>query len=160
MLGTVLSRLMFSSICSVLVAIVIGGVIGLPVRTISGQNKRTILPAIVGAFFGTMLIAMLPISSKPGLSGGGGLGVLTLIAMAIVLVPPGAVGGAIAGIICGDKLSQKRQKEVFVVMLVVTYSVIAISIYTRFTLYCNSETWRTQICQPEAMLLDLFSRIG
>lgn len=150
---TVLSRLMFSSIFSVLIAIIIGGVVGLLARTISHHNQRTILPAIWGAFFGTMLIAMLPIWSTPGLSGGGGLGALTIIQMAIFLVPLGAVSGAVAGIICGIKLSHKRKAQVFLVMLAVTYSIIAITIYTRFTLYCNSDPWRRQICEPQAMLL-------
>ncbi|QIR41763.1 hypothetical protein HCG51_34325 (plasmid) [Tolypothrix sp. PCC 7910] len=150
---TILSRLMFSSIFSVLIAIIIGSIAGLLARIISHHNQRAILPAIMGAFFGTMLIAMLPIWSTPGLSGGGGLGALTIIQMAIFLVPPGAVCGAVVGIICGLKLSQKRKKQVFLVMLALTYSIIAITIYTRFTFYCNSDPWRKQICEPQAMLL-------
>ncbi|MEH2240494.1 hypothetical protein [Nostoc sp.] len=157
---TVLSRLIFSSIFSVVIAILIGGVIGLLARTISHHNQRTILPAIIGAFFGIMLIAMLPILSTPGLSGGGGLGALTIIQMAIFLVPLGVVCGAVAGIICGLKLSQKRKEQVFLVMLAVTYSIIAITIYTRFTLYCNSDPWRRQDCEPQAMLLYVPLRMG
>ncbi len=142
-----------SSIFSVLIAIIIGGIVGLLARTISRHKHLTILPAIMGAFFGTMLIAMLPILSKPGLSGGGGLGALTIIQMAIFLVPPGAVCGAVAGTICGLKLSQKLKEQAFLVMLAVTYSIIAITIYTRFTLYCNTNPWDKQmICEAQTML--------
>lgn len=54
----------------------VGGVIGLLAKTISHNHLRTILPAIIGAFFGTMLLAMLPIWSTPGLSSVGRLGAL------------------------------------------------------------------------------------
>lgn len=148
-LDIVLSRLLITSFFSVLIAMIIGGVVGVVARIISRHKKPTILPAIVGSFFGTMLIAMLPIWSTPGLSGGGGLGALTIIQMAIQLVPLGAIGGAVVGIVCGVKLSQKRKKQVVLMMLAVTYSMIAITIYTRFTLHCNSELWRRQDCEPQ-----------
>lgn len=157
---TVVSRLIFSSIFSAAIAVVIGGVIGLLARKISHHNQPTILPAIIGAFFGTMLIAMLPMLSTPGLSGGGGLGALTIIQMGIFLVPLGVICGAVAGIICGLRLSQKRKQQVLVMMMILTYSIIAIAIYTRFTLYCHSDPSHKQICEPQAMLFYLPLRMG
>lgn len=121
---------------SALTAIVVGTIVGLIIGAIKHSMKRAILPAIVGCFFGTMLICILPIFSTPGIVGGGAYGGLVVISMAVFLLPLGAVGGAVAGGIMGLILSRKRQQQLGLVLLVVTYCFMPVVMYSRITSHC------------------------
>ncbi len=67
----VLTRLFASSVYSVFIAIIIGGVIGLLSKLILRLKKPVIIPGIFGSFTGTMLVGMLPLFSEPTFLGGG-----------------------------------------------------------------------------------------
>ena len=143
-LYVVLPALIKGSMVSGMIAIPVGGLIGLIAGARSRQIKRTLLPAIVGSFFGTLLIAILPIVSYPELTGGGYSGILLLLMLA-VLVPLGAIAGALFGCLYGPKLPRLRQKRVLLILLIASYSLIAIVTYVRFSLHCIQYAW---YCKP------------
>ena len=134
----ILPGLISSSLWSALIAIAIGTIVGLVIGAIRHRIKRTILPAIAGCFFGTMLICMLPILSTPGIVGGGPYGGLVILTMAVFLLPLGSIGGALAGSIWGLNLFQKRKQRVSLILLAMTYSIMVIVMYTRITLTCSN----------------------
>lgn len=137
-LKEILPSLIHISLWSAFIAIAIGTVIGLVIGAFKHRIKRTILPAIVGCFFSTMLICMLPIASTPGIVGGGAYGGLVILSMAVFLLPLGSICGAIAGSILGLTLSQRRKQQVGLIMLAATYSIMVIVMYTRITQTCSN----------------------
>ena len=78
-LNHALFGLIQGSIVSAAAAIVVGGIIGLIAGARSQQIKRTMTPTIIGSFFGTMLIAILPLVSEAQLWGGGYGGILQML---------------------------------------------------------------------------------
>lgn len=140
-LNSVIPGLLGGSIISAVVAIVVGGIIGLIAGGRSRQIKRTMTPAIIGSFFGTMLIAMLPIMSEAQLWGGGYAGILLMFA-AVFLIPTGSIIGALIGCSYGLKLAQRRDiKKILLIMAIATYSLTAVVIYIRYWLHCLSFAW-------------------
>lgn len=140
-LNHALSGLIGGSIVSATAAIVVGGIIGLIAGARSRQVKHTITPAIIGSFFGTMLIAILPLVSEAQLWGGGYGGIL-LMFMAFFLIPTGSITGALVGCSYGLKLAQRRNiKTILLIMVVSTYSLITVVTYIRFWFHCLRFAW-------------------
>ena len=140
-LNSVLPGLIGGSIISAVVAVLVGGLIGLIAGARSRQTKRILTPTIIGSFFGTMLIAMLPIMSEAQLWGGGYAGIL-LMFMALFLIPTGAIAGALIGCSYGMKLAQRHDiKKIMLLLSLATYSLTAIVIYVRYSLHCLNFAW-------------------
>ena len=143
--SVVLSHALFSliqgSIVSAAAAMVAGGIIGLIAGARSRQIKRTMTPTIIGSFFGTMLIAILPLVSEAQLWGGGYSGILLML-MAFFLIPTGSITGALVGSSYGVKLAQRRDiKKLLLIMAIATYSLIVAVTYIRFWLHCLRYAW-------------------
>jgi hypothetical protein len=158
-LKVILPSLIGSSLWSALIAIAIGTIVGLVIGAIRHRIKRTILPAIVGCFFGTMLICMLPIVSTPGIVGGGAYGGLAILTMAVFLLPLGSICGAVAGSIWGLNLFQKRKQQVGLIMLALTYSIMVIVMYTRITLTCSHSNQLALYCSEAGFSLSEVPRL-
>jgi hypothetical protein len=140
-LNHALSGLIGGSIVSATAAIVVGGIIGLIAGARSRQIKRTMTPTIIGSFFGTMLIAILPLVSEAQLWGGGYGGIL-LMFMAFFLIPTGSITGALVGFSYGLKLAQRRNiKTILLIMVISTYSLITVVTYIRFWFHCLRYDW-------------------
>lgn len=140
-LNSVLPGLIGGSIISAVAAIIVGSIIGLIAGARSRQFKRTVTPTIIGSFFGTMLIAMLPIMSEAQLWGGGYAGIVLML-VAFFLIPTGSVTGALIGCSYGLQLAQRHNiKKILLIMLVATYSLGAVVIYIRYWLHCLSFAW-------------------
>lgn len=142
----ILLGLFNGSALSALIATLLGTIVGLIIGAIKHSLKRTILPAIVGCFFGTMLICMLPIFSTPGIVGGGAYGGLVVLSMAVFLLPLGAIGGAVAGSLIGLNLSRKRQQQLVLVLLAVTYIFMPVVMYSRITSHCINSNQTPMYC--------------
>ena len=158
-LKVILPSLIGSSLWSALIAIAIGTIVGLAIGAIRHRIKRTILPAIAGCFFGTMLICMLPIVSTPGIVGGGAYGGLVILTMAVFLLPLGSICGAVAGSIWGLNLFQKRKQRVGLIVLALTYSIMVIVMYTRITLTCSNSNQLPLYCSEAGFSLSDVPRI-
>jgi hypothetical protein len=129
------------SIVSAVAAIVVGGIIGLIAGARSRQIKRTMTPTIIGSFFGTMLIAILPLVSEAQLWGGG-YGGIVLMLLASFLIPTGSITGALVGCSYGLKLTQRRDiRKILLIMLVATYSIGTVVIYVRYWFHCLKFAW-------------------
>jgi len=129
------------SIVSAVATIVVGGIIGLIVGARSHQIKRTITPTIIGSFFGTMLIAILPLVSEAQLWGSG-YGGIVLMLVAFFLIPTGSITGALVGCTYGLKLAQRHNKrKILLNLLIGTYVLIAIVTYIRVALHCIKYSW-------------------
>ena len=146
LLHTILPILEFPSVFSIFVAIIFGSIVGIVIKLIFTPSHPIITPAIFGSFFGTMLFAMLPIFSNPELTRTGLFGTIPIIQSSMQLVPPGAIGGALVGIIGEIKLPAKHKKPVVAILLVLTYTLITATIYIRLTLYCYGEFWHKLFC--------------
>ena len=140
-LSHAVSGLIGGSIVSAAAAIVVGGIIGLIAGARSRQIKRTMTPTIIGSFFGTMLIAILPLVSEAQFWGSGYGGILLML-LAFGLVPTGSITGALVGCTYGLKLAQKpNRRQMLLRILIGTYSLITIVTYIRFWLHCRSYGW-------------------
>jgi len=140
-LSHAISGLIGGSIVSAVAAIVVGGIIGLIAGARSRQIKRTMTPTIIGSFFGTMLIAILPLVSEAQLWGGGYGGIILML-LASFLIPTGSITGALVGCSYGLKLAQRRDiKKILLIMLIATYSIGAVVIYVRYWLHCLKFAW-------------------
>src|SRR6476469_8674362 len=128
-LSHAISGLIGGSIVSAVAAIVVGGIIGLIAGARSRQIKRTMTPTIIGSFFGTMLIAILPLVSEAQLWGGGYGGIILML-VAFFLIPTGSITGALVGCTYGLKLAQRHNKrKILLNLLIGTYLLIAIVTY-------------------------------
>ena len=140
-LNSVLPGLVGGSIISAVAAIIVGSIIGLITGARSRQIKRTMTPTIIGSFFGTMFIAILPLVSEAQLWGGG-YGGIVLMLIASFLIPTGSITGALVGCSYGVKLAQRRNiKKIMLIMLLATYSLSAVVIYIRYWLHCLRFAW-------------------
>ncbi|MBF2029062.1 MAG: hypothetical protein IGS48_20260 [Oscillatoriales cyanobacterium C42_A2020_001] len=143
----ILPGLLGSTLWSVPIAIVIGTVVGSIIGAFRKQMKRTILPAIAGSFFGTMLLTMLPIYATPGIVGGGAYGGIIIMFIATVTLPIGAIGGAIAGSFWGVNLFKHDKQHQAVLLLLGTYCVMALVIYTSVSLQCSRRNTLPLYCE-------------
>ncbi len=142
----ILPGLLSSTIWSALIAVLVGTVVGTIVGMLRGKVRRTTLPAIAGSFFGTMLFCLLPIHAFPGIVGGGGYGGIWILAIAVVTLPVGAVGGAIAGSLLGEEIYIKQQQKGLLWMLLGTYLIMAGVMFTTITVHCSRRNTLPDYC--------------
>lgn len=136
-LETVLPKLIFTTMVSAIIALVVGGGIGWIVTAIARKKSRTsghpaqslVYPAIFGCFVGMMLIGLLPIEANPASLVGGPYGGLWYFITFIFLAPTGSLVGTVAGLLVGGKLSPARQKKVGKWGLAVTYLIAVTALY-------------------------------
>lgn len=142
----ILPGLLSSTIWSAFIAIIVGTVVGGVVGAIRQRFRQTLLPAIAGSFFGTMLVCLLPIYAFPGIVGGGPYGGIWIMAIAMVTLPIGALGGAIAGSLIGEKFYSKQQKKGLLWLLLGTYLIMALVMFTTITLHCSRRNTLPDYC--------------
>lgn len=142
----ILPGLLSSTIWSAIIAVVVGIVVGTIVGAMQGKVRRTLLPAIAGSFFGTMLLCLLPIYAFPGIVGGGGYGGIWILAIAVVTLPVGAIGGAIVGSLQGEQIYLKQQKKGLLWMLLGTYLIMAGVMFTTITVHCSRRNTLPDYC--------------
>ena len=147
----ILPGLLGSSVWSALIAIVVGSVIGLIIGAIKRHFRQasigpTMLSAIAGCFFGTMLLFMLPILSTPGVVGGGAYGGIWILQLAVFALPVGAIGGSIIGGLAGVPLFKKYNRRLALLLLVGTYSFMAIVSYTTISAHCSKKNTLPDYC--------------
>ncbi|MBD1914092.1 MULTISPECIES: hypothetical protein [unclassified Leptolyngbya] len=145
----ILPALLNGTVISLMVAIIVGTIVGFIVGIISHSLKKSIAKAIIGAFFGTLLVAVLPIFSKPEIMGSGPYGGITIVQMAIILVPLGSVGGALVGVLSKLKLNHPEHQKNLLLLLAVSYVLIAFITYGRITHYCQQLQLFQRIFPPE-----------
>lgn len=136
--ATVLPKLFISTTASLVIAIVVGGIVGAIAdftrrRRARSTNQplppRLILFAMLGSFIGTMLIAFIPIQAdRNSLIGGPYYGILLLILL-ITLLPIGSILGAIFGCWAGTTWRHKFNSRNILIALGVVYLVMSMAIY-------------------------------
>jgi len=138
--------LLSSTLWSTVIALVVGTIVGAIVGAIRHQVRQTIAGAIAGSFFGTMLFCLLPIYSVPGIVGGGPYGFIWIMFIAMMTLPVGAIGGAIAGSVIGFRLYKEQQKKVVLLMLLGTYLVMTLVMFSSITLHCSRRNTLPDYC--------------
>jgi sensor histidine kinase YesM len=139
----VLPALIYSSVMSLLVAVVIIGTIASAIerkkgRFSGGETTPTaietipnpILFPIYGSFIGLMLLTFLPIQADRDFRNNGMYVGIWLVQKLIVLVPLGSILGATTGCIVGEQLNRKVNLRHMWIGLGITYSIMALTIYT------------------------------
>lgn len=147
----ILPGLLGSSVWSAVIAIVVGTVVGLIIGAIKRRFRQisigqTVLSAISGCFFGTMLIFMLPILSTPGVVGGGAYGGIWILQLSVIALPVGAIGGAVIGSLVGIQLFKKYNQRLALLLLVGTYTFMAIVSYTTIAAHCSKQNTLPNYC--------------
>lgn len=142
----ILPGLLSSTIWSALIALVAGSVVGAIVGAIRHNVKQTLLPAIAGSFFGTMVFCLLPIYSVPGIVGGGPYGGIWIMFIAMMTLPVGAIGGAIAGSLVGPTLYKEQQKKVLLGLLAGTYAMMTLVMFASISLHCSRRNTLPDYC--------------
>ena len=142
----ILPQLFGATLWSVALAIAIGTVVGLSVGAVRRKVKQSMLPAIVGSFFGIMLFCMLPILGTPGIVGGGPYGALIIMMIAIPTLPVGSIGGAIAGITIATHFSKPRQKQLLGIALLGTYTVMIGILFLMISFHCSRPNTLPDYC--------------
>ncbi|MBD2361042.1 hypothetical protein H6G36_07595 [Anabaena minutissima FACHB-250] len=125
----ILPQLIYATLVSVVIGAVVGGIVGLIMGKISRRMKDTLFPAMLGSFFGMMLLAMIPIFASPDTYIGGPFGGLAIMLKFIVVAPLGSIIGGVVGGICGLKLSPQFKSRFILIAVIFTYSVMLISMY-------------------------------
>ena len=104
------------------------------------KDHKTILYAAIGCFFGIEIVCMIPMFSIPGvilgLSTGSGYAILPVMFIAVILAPIGAIVGSI--IASNIKFLRKHLVGKVILLLLVTYVLMAVCIYSNFSLTCRS----------------------
>ena len=129
LLSGVVPKLINGTFFSVVVGALVGGIVGVIIGAIAKRKNKTLLPAIFGSFLGTLLLAFLPILADRQLEKSGAYAFIDILNRWIVLMPLGAIGGAIAGSLLGLELSSKRQRQVLWISLGLAYTIMVIGIY-------------------------------
>lgn len=131
----VLSALIYSSLMSLVVAVVIVGTIALAIerkkdRSAIQTRPNPVLFPIYGSFIGMMLLTFLPIQADTGLYNSGMFVGIWLFNKLMLLAPLGAIVGATTGCIVGEQLKRKVNLWHMSIGLGITYSIMAFTIYT------------------------------
>ncbi|KAF3889654.1 MULTISPECIES: hypothetical protein [Nostocales] len=146
----IVPNLFASTIFGIFISVAIGLVVGLIIGAIKHRINKTMIPAILGSFFGTMLICMMPTYSVPGLvqswGKGGGLGSLPVLFMMVSLAPIGGILGAVVGSTYKQKFFQTLTSQKLLIMLIATYTLMAVCIYASFSLSCAKPTVSQWYC--------------
>ena len=138
----VLPALIYSTIMSLLFAVIIVGTITLAIerrkdRFSAGEATPTaiqlipnpILFPIYGAFMGTMLLTFLPIQADRDFRNNGMYVGIWLLQKLLVLAPLGSIVGATTGCIIGEQLNRKVNLWHMWIGLGITYLIMAFTIY-------------------------------
>lgn len=130
--------LISSTIWTAFISIAFSLVIGLVIILMKSEDEQMFLYAMTGCFFGVHLVCMIPIFSTPGviqgLGTGSGYGVLPVMFMGIFLAPLGGLLGAM--LFPRLKFLRRQTFKKVLLLLLLTYTVMAICIYTNFSLDC------------------------
>lgn len=130
-LERILPTLVVSSIVSLFVGVIGGGVVGLIIGAIARRREKTLYAAIVGSFGGTLLLGMLPLQllllSYP--NGLGPYGPIVIMPFLVLVLPAAAIVGGIVGAVCGLRLAEHLKARVTGISLAIIYVVMAISLY-------------------------------
>lgn len=129
LLSSVLPKLIKGTFFSLVVGVVVGGVVGVIIGAIAKRKSKTLVPAIFGSFLGTLLLAFLPVLADRQIDISGAYAFIDILNRWVVLMPLGAIGGAIAGSLLGLELSSKRQRQVLWISLGLAYTIMVIGIY-------------------------------
>jgi hypothetical protein len=130
----VLPALIYSSVMSLVVAVVIVGTITLTIerkknRAAIQTRPNPVLFPIYGSFIGMMLLTFLPIQADRSLYNSGMFVGIWLFNKLILLAPLGAIVGATTGCIVGEQLKRKVNLRHMSIGLGITYSIMAFTIY-------------------------------
>jgi len=136
-LETVLAKLVTSTMLSAAVGLIVGGIVGVIATVIARrkrhvvaeQSRNLVVPAIFGSFFGMMLIAELPIEANPSSMNIGPYSPIFFMMMYLLLVPPGAIGGALVGAVLGARLPRPTLARTWGFLGLGTYPVCAGTLY-------------------------------
>ncbi len=137
-LEIVLPKLIISTIASVALAAIVGGIIGTSVDLIRRKRAKLkdqplppplVFLAMLGSFIGTMLIAFLPINIDRNSINGGAYSGIWLYILLITLTPLGSIIGALLGCFLGAKWQRKFTFRNIAIALGIVYMVMAMAIY-------------------------------
>lgn len=142
----ILPGLLGTTVWSAIIAIAVGTVVGLIAGAIKRKPKQTILPAIAGSFFGSMVVCMLPILAIPGIVGGGAYGGIIIMGIVMVALPIGSIGGAIAGSMAGLEYGKQQQRKMALNILVGTYLGMALVIFASASFHCSRPNTLPDYC--------------
>ena len=127
LLQLVLPKLLRMTVLSALV----GGAVGAVVGGIAGRLPRfrhgVLGPSLAGSFLGVLLVGLLPIEANPASLIGGPYSGIWFLAMAVLFVPPGALAGAVLGIVvAGHPRSRLRGPRALPLFTVAAYAISAV----------------------------------
>jgi sensor histidine kinase YesM len=131
----VLPALIYSSVMSLVVAVIIVGTIASAIERRKDRSAIQIIPnpilfPIYGSFIGLMLLTFLPIQADRAFRTSGMYAGIWLVQKLIVLAPLGSILGATTGCIVGKQLNRKVNLQHMWIGLGITYSIMAFTIYT------------------------------
>jgi hypothetical protein len=135
----IIPSLFSSTLWSAFLSILFSVVLGLIFLVTKPKDDKTLLYAAIGCFFGIEIVCMIPMFSIPGviqgLGTGSGYAILPVMFIAVIFAPIGAiVGSTIAPQI---KFLRKKPLEKVILLLLVTYLLMAICIHINFSLTCG-----------------------
>jgi hypothetical protein len=145
----VLPALIYSSVMSLVVAVIIVGTIALAIerkknRAAIQTRPNPVLFPIYGSFVGMMLLTFLPIQADRSLYNSGMFVGIWLLQKLMLLAPLGAIVGATTGCIIGEQLNRKVNLWHMSIGLGITYSIMA------FTIYMTLVSQPNQMSKPVA----------
>jgi hypothetical protein len=137
-LKIVIPSLLYSTLASLTIAAIGGGIIGAIVdfrrrRKHRSNNlpppPRLIFLAILGSFMGTMFIGFAPILANPSILTSGLYLSIGLFILFITLIPIGAILGALCGCWVGDTARNRVNSRNIAILLGTIYLIMGIAIY-------------------------------
>jgi sensor histidine kinase YesM len=134
----VLPALIYSTMMSLIIAVIIVGTITLAIerrkdRLAIQPIPNPILFPIYGSFIGTMLLTFLPIQADRDFRNNGMYVGIWLFHKLLLLAPLGSIVGAITGCIVGEQLNRKVNLQHMWIGLGITYSIMGFTIYISLT---------------------------
>jgi len=133
--------LISSTIWNALILVVFVFVIGLVTIVTKPEDEQTFLYATIGCFFGIQIICMIPLFAMPGviqaLGRGSGYAALPVMFMGGFLAPIGGLWGAT--VFPKLKFLRRQTCKKLLLLLLATYILMFICIYTNFSLTCYRE---------------------
>ncbi|AIE75010.1 MULTISPECIES: hypothetical protein [unclassified Synechocystis] len=123
------------SIWSLSISLIVGGAIGLIIGIIKKRIKFILLPAILGSFLGTLIIAFIPLFSIPELVNGGAYAGVFVLPTLIVLVPFGSIVSGILGGLSGVWTANLQIKNFFFITFFLAYLLLILGILIRLVLF-------------------------
>ncbi|MFN9054749.1 MAG: hypothetical protein ACK5V6_17590 [Pseudanabaena sp.] len=147
-LNYIVPSLFTSTLWSAFLSVLFSVLIVLALLITKPKDDDTFVYALIGCFFGIEIVCMIPMFAIPGiiqgLGKGSGYAILPVMFLGIILAPVGAILGSTVA----PKLKFLRNKTLAKVLLLlfITYIVMAICIYTNFSLNCAkaSSMWYCQ----------------